>query len=477
MRNRKLDIEKYLRGELTPAEMHALEKEALSDPFLAEALEGIEQAGKDNFLFDLHDINRSLHSRTRGRARGAHRTLGMWGWTSAIAATLLLIAVSGFLVINILKKQSAERQATQELAMLTSDTAAKDTVVIPLPPEPRPLTQQPVPPSAQQREPGRQEQSRSAGVAQSTDGDPAHTAEDIPLQEESAIDDAGLKDSEELLALESAVEEEIGKKAAEAEVAMKAADQVTQVPADAIVQSPDQIAGARSDRDREESRKSRAAAPSREEPAGEIVAGETRAGSRLVRGRVLSASDGEALPGVNVVIKGTNNGTVTDPEGNFALVVPGENAALQFAFIGYEPQEVPVDGRAELSVQMAEDVTSLSEVVVTGYGTSGGAREMGTFTLASPQGGRTGYKDYLAGAVRYPQQALNSKVEGRVTVRFTVEPNGQLTDFEVVKGIGYGCDEELIRAIREGPAWTPSRRGSLPLRDQVKIRYRFQLLP
>ena len=58
MRNRKSDIEKYLRGELSPAEMHALEKEALKDPFLAEALEGVEQTGADNFLYDLHGINR-----------------------------------------------------------------------------------------------------------------------------------------------------------------------------------------------------------------------------------------------------------------------------------------------------------------------------------------------------------------------------------------------------------------------------------
>ena len=69
MRIRKNDIEKYLQGELTSAEMHALEKEALSDPFLAEALDGVEQTGADNFLYDLHQLNRSVHDRMRRKRR------------------------------------------------------------------------------------------------------------------------------------------------------------------------------------------------------------------------------------------------------------------------------------------------------------------------------------------------------------------------------------------------------------------------
>src|SRR5687768_6711387 len=111
MRSRKHDIEKYLRGELSPSEMHALEKEALSDPFLAEALEGIEHTGTDNFLYDLHKLNRSVHDRTRRKSRKNSKTIRMWGWTSAVAATILLVIVSGFLVVQILKDQQAQEQA------------------------------------------------------------------------------------------------------------------------------------------------------------------------------------------------------------------------------------------------------------------------------------------------------------------------------------------------------------------------------
>ena len=113
MEDRKHDIEKYLKGEMTAAEMHALEKAALDDPFLAEALEGLEHAGgPDHFLHDLHKLNKSLHERTHKRR---DRTLWLWGWHTGIAAAVLLVAVSGFLVISILRDQQRQELAMQEM--------------------------------------------------------------------------------------------------------------------------------------------------------------------------------------------------------------------------------------------------------------------------------------------------------------------------------------------------------------------------
>ncbi len=131
--------------------------------------------------------------------------------------------------------------------------------------------------------------------------------------------------------------------------------------------------------------------------------------------------------------------------------------------------------RDELQVTLDEDVASLSEVVVTGYASGSTSSDPEPFRFAEPDGGRSDFKKYLDSAVKYPVQAINNKVEGKVTIRFAVEPSGQLTDFDVVKGIGSGCEEELIRAIREGPAWKPSRRGDQPVRDKVSVRYKFKL--
>jgi TonB-linked SusC/RagA family outer membrane protein len=75
------------------------------------------------------------------------------------------------------------------------------------------------------------------------------------------------------------------------------------------------------------------------------------------------------IPGVNVLVKGTSSGTVTDSKGDFSLEVPSSESVLIFSFIGYVSQEVPVNGMTTLNIQMKSDTRTLSEVVIVGYGT------------------------------------------------------------------------------------------------------------
>lgn len=89
---------------------------------------------------------------------------------------------------------------------------------------------------------------------------------------------------------------------------------------------------------------------------------------RVVSGRVTSSEDGSALPGVNVVLKGTTNGTVTDSDGNFKLTVPASGGSLVFSFIGLQTQEVAIGERTTVDVALGLDVQQLTEVVVTAQG-------------------------------------------------------------------------------------------------------------
>ncbi len=88
-----------------------------------------------------------------------------------------------------------------------------------------------------------------------------------------------------------------------------------------------------------------------------------------ITGTVVDAETGETLPGVNIVIKGTATGTVTDGDGRFSLDVPALSDTLMFSFVGYLTQEVPIAGRSVVDVSLAPDVEQLEEVVVVGYGT------------------------------------------------------------------------------------------------------------
>ncbi len=87
---------------------------------------------------------------------------------------------------------------------------------------------------------------------------------------------------------------------------------------------------------------------------------------RTVTGTVTS-EDGLSIPGVNVVIKGSSGGTVTDVNGGYSIVVPADDAVLEFSFLGLASQEQPINGRSVIDVTMKSDVKQLNEVVVTGY--------------------------------------------------------------------------------------------------------------
>lgn len=87
-----------------------------------------------------------------------------------------------------------------------------------------------------------------------------------------------------------------------------------------------------------------------------------------ITGKVVDAN-GAGLPGVNVVEKGTTNGTTTDVDGNFSLAVASGASVLQFSFIGYNTQEVTVGNQTSVNITLEEAVSNLEEVVVVGYTT------------------------------------------------------------------------------------------------------------
>jgi TonB-linked SusC/RagA family outer membrane protein len=88
---------------------------------------------------------------------------------------------------------------------------------------------------------------------------------------------------------------------------------------------------------------------------------------KTVRGSITSKDDGSSIPGVNVVLKGTTTGTVTDIDGNYTISVPSEGGVLVFSFIGFASQEIEIGNQSVISVAMATEATQLSEIVVTGY--------------------------------------------------------------------------------------------------------------
>ena len=105
-----------------------------------------------------------------------------------------------------------------------------------------------------------------------------------------------------------------------------------------------------------------------------------------IAGKVTGSEDNQGLPGVNILVKGTATGTITDISGNYTIEVPDENAVLEFRYIGYMTEEYTVGILRTIDVQLEPDVLSLSEIVVggdawerqkSGAGGSGGREERG----------------------------------------------------------------------------------------------------
>lgn len=141
---------------------------------------------------------------------------------------------------------------------------------------------------------------------------------------------------------------------------------------------------------------------------------------------VVTDVKGEGMPGVAVTVKGTTRGANTDVEGKYTVSAPA-NGTLVFSFVGYVAQEVPIGNRSTINVQLAEDTKALEEVVVVGYGTQKRKEISGTVSSVSS-------KDFNAGVVANPLQAVAGKVAGLVISQTGSDPNA--TAVVRLRGVG-----------------------------------------
>lgn len=93
----------------------------------------------------------------------------------------------------------------------------------------------------------------------------------------------------------------------------------------------------------------------------------------------------------------------------------------------------------------------------------------------SPAGGMAGWNKYLSENLRYPPNAQRKGIEGTVIVAFVVNTDGTTTDIEILRSVGGGCDEEVIRIVKGSPKWTPGMQRGTPVRTRMRLPLRFIL--
>lgn len=191
----------------------------------------------------------------------------------------------------------------------------------------------------------------------------------------------------------------------------------------------------------------------------------------VLKGRVVDEYN-EPMIGAYIAEKGTSNGTVTDIDGNFTLKTSNDNPKLVASMIGYETIEISKLKDSQL-ITMKEDSRTLSETVVTGMGAARkqsmtgskstspsigfGGLSSSVPSKSEPVGGMKNYKKYIEDNKRRPTSGECAQKKGTVKLQFFIsEEDGSPKHIKVVKGVCKELDDEAIRLVREGAKWSYS---------------------
>lgn len=237
--------------------------------------------------------------------------------------------------------------------------------------------------------------------------------------------------------------------------------------------------------------------------AEEVKSVESPSRNRVkVSGKVVGAKSGKGLAGVNIFAKNPNDGRIASAAlsqkgGKFEFETY-EGLALQFSFVGMQEQYVivPQGGAKSLTVQMAEAVQGLPDMVVTGYAPetveglpanlltaeSMGSKDgdEGRFVVVESQpeypGGMGELVKFLSRNVKYPVAAQQARVQGKVIVEFLVGTDGSISDIKVKHSVCPELDAEAMRVIGLMPKWRPGeQRGkAVSVRYEMPIEFRLK---
>jgi TonB family protein len=389
------DIERYLNNRMTDAERHALEKRALADPFLADALEGAQSMKPEEFSSEV----KALHQKIASPAKP-------WKLSLRIAAGIFLAVALGWLIWNpsppgVLQQTSkAPEQAAADSASKTPET----TTTLASPPKEK-------------------------------------IARAVPRSNQAVIDSSQSKPAEPA----SGATATISTSAAEPSPMAATKDELAEEAAQPDLQKIDAA-----------TKSKRSTAP-----------------KRVITGQVTEAEDG--IPLADVVVKEASSAqeTRTRGDGTYSLPVNTERPLVQYSFPGLKSVEQRAGNEAPLNVVLSDDANQRSEIIAFPPQSWSSSSPDG-LVLAVPGEGIPAYQKYLETNLVVPSAARAAKVSGKVTLSFTVEPSGTPANFKVEKGLGFGCDEEVIRLVKTGPPWNAARYRDTAVSSTVWIKVEFR---
>jgi TonB family protein len=446
-------LSRWLSGRITAREEQELDRHAQEDPFLAEALEGYRQHPQGDHAERL--------AKLKARFRREEERRGFPIWRIAAAAAILIVAGIALWQVN----TNSGRDLAQ-MEPVPEESAAEAIERDLTPPasydETMPTATEPEIARADDQQPDQSTPAAAPTAAPTPKAIPKKPAE-VPDQYGETITQkapAGLrpanaaegqakpatKPSEVILADQTIAEEMEAEKKAEATTAKRAAEGISaydEVPAD-VTAAPRTVP-----------------LPSEDLYVIESEVLSQRRRNQEIGGRI-RLNDGAPLTGATIRLPGSARSAVTDEEGRFSLTVPRDAEQLQLVYLDQnkffkvgEKDSFRVDQYVPV---LSEAVIARKESVQSHSITPQSAKSMADTTavnllLPHPSIDSTAYRQYIQDNLRYPEAAKAAGISGTVTLEFSFDPEGRPFNFFLRKSLGYGCDEEAMRLLREGPPW------------------------
>lgn len=438
------DIERYHRGLLNAAEMHRMEKAALEDPFLADALEGYETSGTQAQA-DLTDLQKRLEARIQESAGEKVIPISRAGsrnfpWMRA-AAAVILIAGAGWLTYRFgFDTNNDKGNVVQNIPAKTDNTVTPtpDSVsngfnaITPTDSKKYTITADKPAAKTPANNPGAEQP-----LSQATKDDQVSAVSQPPAtQKELAEKDSRAKQEQAANApVKTSVNaEEVNNTQAVKARAVAAAPQKKQADERKLYEVDAANAN-------NQTRNQQAFIP-----------------RNVYRGRVLDANN-NPLPFANVTNVQDGIGTYADAKGNFVLTSPDSTMNVKVRSVGFETNQLSLQRNGIANrVVLEEDHSQVQTMVLNNRQLNTNRSRSSTIVFEEPEplDGWENYDAYLANNIQEPEASTQLKRAasgGEVSVSFEVNEYGEPVNFKIEKSLCTICDKEAIRLIKEGPRW------------------------
>jgi len=455
------DIEAYFTGQLSPLQRHAMEKAALDDPFLADAMEGYEAMQGRSWKPQLVELHRHFEEeRSPAKVIPLNRSTGKW-WK--VAAAILVIGCGATLTYVLTNKKSTAPDK-QEIAKLNTPVKEVTTVT--------PITET------------KTENDGSTVKARTTKIDPATNT---PLAKNTNPGANGSLITPEKKLVTA------GDQGNDVVLAPKFSDKETKVSPVTTTNSDDVFAKVNKAKV-PASNNTPVMTAATNNALADVVVTKTDDAKRKAEQKQAPVNNGQSvnhnflaqvvgpdntpLPFANVTIKNEDFGTYADVRGNFKLVSTDSLINVEVRSVGYLPRVYTLRSNAPQNrIVLAEDENTAKEraVVINNGAPSNRSARRGVmkdslYVNVEPADGWDNYNAYVRNNIDIPENAVKKDLHGEVEVSFKVHPNGTVSDITVSQSDCADCAELAKRLVEQGPQWK-IKKGIRKSSARIKVQF------